>query len=456
MQSGLVSITNVPGSNAKEIALSSLHDCALQSESAVSHVFPDGTHRRTLATHEVKGIRHSIRVSNDKMDDHCKFFVEASEDFRETVSKLTSAFTQTLDHALSLPSPHGTSLLATEAGYEYKTISDLVGHGEHLEHFHSYQKFTNSDATDQQTIEWHIDQGLFLVFTPGRMIHEFTKTGASPEITKGFFIQHRDGSTAEVVLESQDDFIIMLGDGVNQYLNLGFSAGPHDTLRAVPHYLHLRDFEELSQARVWYGRMVLPPAESLHPQHGVTFSSLRKTLIGSSLTESSHESDSSALSLGCSGHMVARELAETTCEAGSIYCWHRCMNTTEFGASEEVCASQNLQVQCINPRGQLWDNTHGDFYPGCADNETTPIASPYPPIPDLPREESTCSSSEAFRAFSKTSEYEHAVDLQNNATFAWNVKDNTIEGRISFNGLFGWLAIGFAGPGGRNGMYGVS
>jgi hypothetical protein len=47
--------------------------------------------------------------------------------------------------------------------------------------------------------------------------------------------------------------------------------------------------------------------------------------------------------------------------AGHHTGWHRCMSLEEHGVSDEICAEQNLDLMCINPRNQLWDNTHGDW-----------------------------------------------------------------------------------------------
>jgi hypothetical protein len=41
--------------------------------------------------------------------------------------------------------------------------------------------------------------------------------------------------------------------------------------------------------------------------------------------------------------------------------WHRCMSLEEQGVSTDICAEKNLDLKCINPRNQVWDNTHGDW-----------------------------------------------------------------------------------------------
>mmetsp|Transcript_46031 Transcript_46031/g.111466 ORF Transcript_46031/g.111466 Transcript_46031/m.111466 type:complete len:91 (-) Transcript_46031:4-276(-) len=75
--------------------------------------------------------------------------------------------------------------------------------------------------------------------------------------------------------------------------------------------------------RVWYGRMVFPPANAKHPVHpGMTFGEIRQGMIAE---------DAKASSIGCSQNLVARELQETTCEAGvAAYCWDPCMKFTDY------------------------------------------------------------------------------------------------------------------------------
>merc|ERR1719350_712116 len=107
---------------------------------------------------------------------------------------------------------------------------------------------------------------------------------------------------------------------------------------------------DLNQARVWYGRMVLPPSDAIHPNGDTTFGELRRLMFKTSL---SLEEDQEVIELGCSGsHQVARQLEESICDEygypGFYYCWNRCWNLTESGVSDEICAEDNLELNCIN------------------------------------------------------------------------------------------------------------
>jgi hypothetical protein len=88
-----------------------------------------------------------------------------------------------------------------------------------------------------------------------------------------------------------------------------------------------------------------------------------------------------ALSLGCSSSsMTARQLDETSCEEGTLLCWHHCMDIAEAGVSEEICAAHSLDLQCVNRHGHLWDDGHGDYFPGCADANSTEAITDPPPM----------------------------------------------------------------------------
>ena len=231
----------------------------------------------------------------------CRAFEQASTPFRRTVADVTHIFSQRLASLLK----HNGPLLSTEHGYNFDTIQDVVEAGEHLEHFHSYQKDTTS-TSKEETIDFHIDQGLFLVFSPALLIQDSSILGTLKE---GFYVQRQDGTRARVDFDNQDDLVFLLGDGVNQYINPKLTNKIQ--LRATPHAVSMHCYGS-EKARVWYGRMVLPPADALHPVHGKSFGNLRDSNI-----QGEHKD------LACSSNMVARQLETTACEADTLFCWEK-------------------------------------------------------------------------------------------------------------------------------------
>ena len=337
-----------------------------------------------------------------------------------------------------------------------------------MEHFHSYETMKlNSEfspsfpAQEDTTIDMHLDQGLFLIFTPGR-IYDPVKDRLS--MARDFFIQLPDQKVPVLVeFDANDDLVVLLGDGMNQYVNNRKSSSNNFHLRAVPHSLSIQPNQ---QPRVWYGRMVLPPPSAVHPDHGISFGEIRRAMIEEN-SSSQAVPEASLSHLGCSGgHATARQLEETMCKSDSLMCWHRCMSLEEFDVSESICASQNLTLSCINPRGQLWDETHGDFYPGCIDPLTAIVATPFPEIDGYPRDVSVCSN-ESFAAFVDARQvsggYENSASIADNtAAFLWSViqtseidgsnvalredaSQSVIKGEVVVNSLFSWIAIGSRG-----------
>jgi len=291
-------------------------------------------------------------------------------------------------------------------------------------------------------------------------------------MARDFFIQ-LPGQDNPVLVEFQedDDLVVLIGDGVNQYVNSKIAGSGSSfrgfQLRAVPHALSIQQNQQ--QARVWYGRMVLPPATAIHPEHGMTFGKIRENSMNAQL---SHQAGSeSFIHLGCSGdNSIARQLEETSCEKDSLFCWNRCMNLEEHGVSDSICASQELSLRCINPRGQLWDDvSHGDFFPACIDEPNAVPVTPFPEINGYPRDETVCSD-KAFAAFVQAQKasggYDHSESVGELAAFLWSVvqkenatninvaqgKVNTnvsgnsiIKGELVANSLFSWISIGLRG-----------
>lgn len=501
---GLVSITGIPfgastcgdddatpgnnKANNKEETLSLIHDCALVSAATQELDFPDGTRRLTMATHSIPGaggmqkMQHSNGVDDDNK---CIKFSHAADHFRKVNAEVTETFALRLSSILvhevdrdyegrNASSKQGEPLLATQDGsYSFSTLFDIVKYGEHLEHFHSYQRLHEAPLAENnngaaaavhdgspRTIDIHIDQGLFIAFTPGHFVDTLDPT-VPHTVGSGFYIGLQDGSQVMVAFNQHDDLVFMLGDAINQ-INKG------SQLRATPHALIMPN-HDVKDARVWYGRMVLPPHDVIHPQHNnKTFGDIRHELISASAAiagknnANSHDLDIiSASSLGCSSAMSVRNLhsQNQNCEHDTMYCWFQCMNYTQFGVSPDLCAEQGLDLACINPRHQLYTGGHGDYYPACIDIATAENATAYPPLRDEPWDGELCTS-DKLDIFKGESEYDHVLTM-GNATLLWSITvdddETVVNGRFVFNGLFGWLAFGFANVGGnKNGMHGAT
>jgi len=312
-----------------------------------------------VASHTVPGPGGIQALNHGAVNDAaCVTFAEASQAFREEVDVITRNFAQLISNDVPTSS---SPLLEVQGGHTLPTFFDVVDYGEHLEHFHVYNH--NGKVKQEETIEWHTDQGLFLAFTPG----VWTKI-ESPQVlgtTDGFYIQLPDGSQPLVSFDDEDDLVFMLGDGVNQILNHQIAEKAY-SLRAVPHALTMPTPPSVNPlaSRTWYGRMVLPTSEAYHPLiKGQTYGQIRHDLVHSTSDKDGRISDE-VLALGCSDSTMfthARQLQEVSCEEEAVYCWHRCMAAADHGVGTSFCAEQGLNLTCTNPRYQKYDNSHGDW-----------------------------------------------------------------------------------------------
>lgn len=166
----------------------------------------------------------------------------------------------------------GVALLWNVDGTKkYTTLEDIARAADHLEHFHSYKNIDSLHQKDDVlSIDMHADQGMFIAFIPALMIEDDEQGNA--RVVEGanagdFLLQTRDGSVSVVDFGDGDGIVFMLGDGVDQYFNAKYD-GP--ALRAAPHAMVMPEHSP-NQARVWYGRMFLPPDEALNEIQGVSF-----------------------------------------------------------------------------------------------------------------------------------------------------------------------------------------
>ena len=246
----------------------------------------------------------------------------------------------------------------------------------------------------------------------------------------------------------------------------------HAGLRATPHALTLTARND--EARVWYGRMVLAPNDAYLPSvtgvADVTFGEVRQFIV-----DSSASGDISS-GIGCSTPNTKAVVAtsrsldstgETECSEDELFCWFRCMPLAEHNITFDSCTERNLQVQCMNPRGQVHENgeDHGDYFPECTNR--THVSNPVTEFPKIDQQDAGVCTSEKWDEFIGADGYDHKVDLTNyNGTetyLLWSVVEGEagtmkVKARLAFDNVFGWLALGFANVEDThlNGMNGAS
>lgn len=475
-EEGIVSITGIAGfAELKRDTLTWLHACIMdQGDTNHKTIHEDGTIRRTMASITVPGpggaqpFKFANHDNSEDIPASCIEFSKKLGSFRLQVDSVIKEFAKRLSSEMesSLEKP----LMETEGGsYSFSDIYSVVTEGHHLEHFHSYQKLRNESKHSTSsglrndrgdTIEMHVDQGFFIAFTPGLMVTHKKDNYFEPDLSvplkesDGFYIETSDGEQIPLHFDARDELIFMMGDGVNQYINPKLDHNPDGTkkkgIRATPHKVVLKS-HDANVARVWYGRMALPPPLAYHSAEKMTHGEIRS--LANKRGAKSEETDKVHQGIGCSSPDTMRLLSggddsgtDITCQDDeSIYCWARCMSLLDQKISKAKCAEKNLQVQCINPRNQFAPGKkHGDFYPACSN--TTEAVTGYPKLPNYPANETICHD-DAWSEYSATKGFQHSFNLTTDKTtamFMWSVLDDkkTVKGKLVFRGLFGYISLG--------------
>lgn len=432
---GILQVSGIPGFSAlRQQVLREAYACISEAPHAQTLTFDDGTVRRTLAA--ASGVTFGLQGVDHGTDaDVCRDFEETSSSFRELVGKTADAFARQLGH--SMDTADQGHLLSRKDGGSYGTLEEAVRSGERLHHFHSYELFGTTRA-DEPTMDFHVDQGFFIAFVPAMMVGEDFESSSS---TGKFVVKNQDGQESDVLFDS-DSLVFVLGDAMNQVLNRFRGAV---SLHAPSHAMQMPE-DSRGLHRVWYGMMQLPPVDAVVPDIGFTFGELRENVIKAS--DSSDSESESALSLGCSRKLQARELSGQ-CNDTQIYCWHRCYDFTAE-LSPTACAANNLGFNCTSQFDQVYIGGHGDFNPSCT-NTTETVT----PRPSVVQPTGACSE---WNSELTDSNYTHRAALVEGEThLLWNVVGDKLEVKMIHKGLVGWMAVGIQNIGGHHkGMNGGS
>jgi len=449
-ETGILTVTGIPGlADLRRSALLGTHVCSRGAGAAKTVTFDDGTSRTTLAA-VTSGLdsAEDMKLGDVSDDELCPpSFRPAVAELRALVADVATSFMARVGDVFDTAD---VALLWNMDGTKkYSSFEDIARSARHLEHFHSYRNNAPSRGDgDAMSIEMHADQGLFIAFIPGFLVEDDAATGTSSVVegasAGNFYLQARDGSVSTVDFGTGDMLVFMLGDGVNQYFNDKFQ-GPE--LYAAPHAMSMPSHEE-NQARLWYGRMFLPPDEALNERQGKSFGRVREMMIDA-ITNSE---TGTGTGIGCSRKLA--EVEQLECGDDAMYCWMRCMNHTA-DASPAACEGEGKTLRCLSQRLQIWrpQDSHGDYNPTCTDVPADTWVTPEPKIPE--RDAAACA--DGFDAFVGKDEYDNAIELEEGKHWLlWSVKDGLLHAKMAYNDTVGWLALGAANVGAyRSGMMGA-
>ncbi|CAK0815694.1 unnamed protein product [Prorocentrum cordatum] len=168
---------------------------------------------------------------------------------------------------------------------------------------------------------------------------------------------------------------------------------------------------------------------------------------------------------------LAPRLLEGQCGNGSLSCWHRCMEISLAGVTEEDCSARGdgYSIQCVDQFDQIYVSGHGDFNPTCSN--ATETVTPRPPVVQPASGEAL--TDQEWQSLTEpgsgaNSDFSHKIQLDQqagNTVLLWRLVNDTSESGAAFllhakmihRGTVGWMALGLENIGGdHNGMNGGS
>jgi hypothetical protein len=263
-------------------------------------------------------------------------------------------------------------------------------------------------------------------------------------------------STGPVTVDFDDDTLVfMMGDAVNHIINSKLPPGKK-SLAAASHSLSLNlpESSSSSEVRVWHGRMVIPPSDTVHESFGVTHGKLRDMAIEASADEGT---DISSLSLGCSRNLMEMGMEEMACADNQMYCWMRCMNESET-VNPETCQAlgNGYDMLCVDMFDQVYRpgiDTHGDYTLECSNSTANVTVSPTM----APADADACTTEKAKQS-DVGALFDNNQTLKEDVYLYWTIVGESVKFRMEYYGNFGWLAMGMynkAEAGSHPGMNGA-
>lgn len=361
---GALEIIGIPDfTTSRHSSLSTLSDCLHSDEKASKMLMTDGSSRLTIDAFDNEGVLGKIESS-------CG---DSVYELRNAVDLATKQLFSAFDDM-----PFSKSYVMEP----YKSFSDILRFGDHLEHFHSYfgTAAGGQSSIDLATIDFHVDAGLMIAMTSG--LH----TGKSPAPDSGLYIELQDGEIVRV-FPSDDSLIILVGEGGSQW----FKNNLNKPFRAVPHALYA-NLPDNTSTRSWYGKMILPPSNAIIPTANMTYKDYR-TLQHQIVHEQTY-SNSNVIPAGCSSDFYSEnhrnassygttttvslrklQAANTCMVTGSvpgIMCWMKCVTVAALSCSNTDAVCYDPDSNSIVSGGKSYMNAK----PMCAKDIIMPEVAP--------------------------------------------------------------------------------
>lgn len=239
---GFLQIDHIPRyAEARLEALQAAHDCFQGSQRDEDHIqrttMVDGSLRLTASAISSDGI-------GEALSNQCA--QSSSSTLRALIENVTRQLFRLLDNAAVSSFNKKSNNPVMDP---YRSYSDLIAHGEHLEHLHVYYPSENP-TLDQPTIDMHTDNGIMIAMTTGYY------RGENIADDRGLYVELPNGQVCKASLDD-DSLVIMVGAGA-RWLSPILGA----SLRPVPHAL-VSGMTNQGSSRAWFGKMILPPVDAI-------------------------------------------------------------------------------------------------------------------------------------------------------------------------------------------------
>ena len=354
---GAMLVRGVPGyKDARLAALGALAACAASESGKQAFVQAEGWSDEHGAGEFTK---HSIGAYSDgrlpsAIDQAC------GPALRPKLEQLRAA----ADAAAASVLPRLDSLL----GYDtHGFFSNAIESNGSLDHFHVYARGEESEGSETSSKSddnssnddlnesksdphvagksEHVDVGVAIVMTPALLW-----TGDTEELNA---FSHRGLSLSGKHPElPPDSILVMLGEAVKVWVPPAPEGTDAPQIAVPSHELSL-ELEQEFGGRAWFGRMVMPADDLVHPTSSMTFGEWREGAAEVFFGGNDDEKRKAMLaSIGCSPR---RKLADDdSCGAGKIYCWQTCVDDTANCGDGETS-------KCVEPgTGLVWPDDLGE------------------------------------------------------------------------------------------------
>jgi len=333
---GLFTVPDGVDSPSSRVALQLYAACigrGVDGGGALHTLLGDGSRKTTVAAVTNNSRPHPLPA---ELSEACPEFVDAAKGLRASVDYAGRVYARLLDMLVQGAPSLGP--VPVDGGDSYV---DAVLRAEALEHFHLFQRDGKRDEAAEPAIQLHSDMGLFIIMTAAEYV-ELTSgehvVGGGPQT--GFYLELASGEMVQPVIQP-GSLLVMNGDGAEKWVRL--SKGAFTRPYSPAHEVILPEMEGL--ARVWFGRMFLPPSDAVHVEDGrLTFGEYRRQTMDAFRYGHPEEASSAGCSPG------RRGLVEVTkCSAGKIYCWMSCLSVPE----DAECSKDEILCGQMDT-GKLW------------------------------------------------------------------------------------------------------